>query len=40
MKLSGIFAILTLSVAVNGWVAIIPEIVLGLGAALTALNMD
>ena len=40
MKLLSIFVIFTLSVVVHGWVAILQPIVLSLGAAFTALNID
>ena len=40
MKISLIFVLFTLSVVVNGWAAILQPIVLSLGAAFTALNLD
>ena len=40
MKLLSILAIFTLCVVVKGWVAILQPIVLSLGAAFTALNID
>ena len=40
MKILGIFVLFTLSVVVKGWVATLQPIVLSLGAAFTALNLD
>ena len=40
MKLYSILAIFTLCLVVKGWVAILQPIVLSLGAAFAALNID
>ena len=40
MKLSLIFVLLTLSAVVKGWAAILQPVLISIGAALTALNID
>ena len=40
MKISNIFVLFTLCVIVKGWVALLQPIVLSLGAALAAFNLD
>ena len=40
MRISVIFALLLLCVAVKGWVALLQPIGLALGAAFAALNLD
>ena len=40
MKISGIFVLFTLNVIVNGWVTFLQPIVVSLGAAFAALNLD
>ena len=40
MKTSHIFALLTLSVVVKGWATILQPVLLSIGAALAALNID
>ena len=40
MKLSSIFALLTLRAVVRAWSTLLQPIVLSIGAAFTALNLD
>lgn len=40
MKLSSIVALFTLSAVVRGWAALLQPIVLSIGAAFTALNLE
>ena len=40
MKISAIFVLFTFSVVVKGWAAILQPVLMSIGAALTALNID